>query len=296
MTLTEIRTARFFECGGEEETPFSEEDCRAIGTDFTAAFNEAASMARMSIRLSAGNGDIMHKLPFALTAEAEAFGASVVVNPLNSVPEIPGFKYSSLDELIELPKMNTADGIIRQILQATETLSRNGHAVTVNMEGPFTILSHFVPVKEIYKGLYRKRQRLLELTGHIISELSAYARLIEDAGAVFISYADPAVSYSLISPKLYRDFCGPVTIGAAKDIMGATDRIGLHLCSASSLGLEKVGLCRYERVQVPKGISYGEALIHALATGEGRLYGHGCLQCSHLMLPEDCVYRLNLSE
>jgi hypothetical protein len=100
----------------------------------------------------------------------------------------------------------------------------------------------------------------------------------------------------LVSPESYRTICGAVTVDAVRAIRGAAPNALLHLCSGSSVGVERVGLCTSEAVPVPPGTKYGEALLLALEDPNISIVGHGCHERSHCPLEEPYIYKLQMNE
>jgi len=294
--MSEQKYALFFDCGGEPERPFSDELCLKAGVDYIDTFQSAEAMAQVALHLKEVQGDKLVKLPFAVTVETEALGAEVSFNALYGVPSVTGFKYNKLADIQTIPVINLQQGTVYEVLKAVRILADQGEHVVLNMEGPFTVLGQLVNSKEIYKGLYRQKEHLYYLASRISQELVRYAQAIEAAGAELISFADPTVSFNLIAPSIYREMCGSITYNCLQGILQTTDNIAIHLCSATSMGLEEVGFCHRKQLPMLANMKYGEALCYALEQGEHRLYGHGCLQCSNLPLAQPAIYALILEQ
>ena len=109
-----------------------------------------------------------------------------------------------------------------------------------------------------------------------------------------LSYADPTVAADLISPKLYVELCGEISYEVLKAIERSTERVVLHLCNKTSVAFQKAGFCTMERLLLPTGMSYGEALIEAIRRPDVRCIGHGCIQRTYCPLANGCVYKLTL--
>lgn len=281
-------------CLGEPERPVTEELCEKIGVPYADVFTKAEAMARAALAMREESGDVFCRLPFCVTVEAEVLGAQISLNSLYGVPTVASFLYGEIDEIGVLPSLDFTQGRIREVLHAVNILSARGEKVILNLEGPFTILGLLVPSKCIYKGLYRRREKLMDLSLRLAAEIAAYAREAERAGADVLSYADPTVAYELISPRMYEEVCGEVSYQAIRAVLAATERAVIHLCNKTSVGFEKAGFCTSERIGVAPGLSYGEALASVIGRGDARLIGHGCIQRSAAPCRRGYLYKLTL--
>ncbi|MBQ9633762.1 MAG: hypothetical protein IJR37_01955, partial [Schwartzia sp.] len=160
----ELEKELTYECLGEPERPITEEMCSNAGARYAAVFSRAEDMVKAALEVKRLNRDVFCKLPFCVTIEAEAFGAEVSLNSLYGVPAVAKFRYEKVEDIPALPEMDFSAGRVREVLRAATILRDMGETVILNIEGPFTVLSQLVPSKQIYKGLYRQREKLRELS------------------------------------------------------------------------------------------------------------------------------------
>ena len=290
----ELEKELTFECLGEPERPITEELCSNAGAKYAAVFSRAEDMVKAALEVKKLNRDVFCKLPFCVTIEAEAFGAEVSLNSLYGVPAVARFRYERVEDIPALPEMDFSGGRVREVLRAATILRDMGETVILNIEGPFTVLSQLVPSKQIYKGLYRQREKLRELSAWITAQLVRYAQVAERHGVDVLSYADPTVAADLISPKLYAELCGEISYEVLKAIEGATERVVLHLCNKTSVSFQKAGFCSMERITPKPGLTYGEALLEAIGRPDVRCIGHGCIQRTYCPMANGCIYKLTL--
>ena len=283
-----------FECLGEPDRPITEELCSNAGAKYAAVFGHAEDMVKAALEVKRLNHDCWVKLPFCVTIEAEGFGAEVELSPLYGVPAVTHFRYETIDEIKELPHMDFTSGRVKEVLRAASILHDMGEKIMLNIEGPFTVLGQLVPSKQIYKGLYRKKEELRALSDVIGRELARYAHEAELHGVDLLSYADPTVACDLVSPKIYQELCGEISYEVLKKIEAATDHVVIHLCNKTSVGFEKAGFCTSEKIRLSGEINYGEALLEVMHREKIRVIGHGCIQRSYCPLCNGGVYKLNL--
>ncbi len=294
MWNEELEKELTFECLGEPERPITEELCSNAGAKYAAVFSRAEDMVKAALEVKKLNHDVFCKLPFCVTIEAEAFGAEVSLNSLYGVPAVARFRYERVEDIPELPEMDFSKGRVHEVLRAATILRDMGETVILNIEGPFTVLSQLVPSKQIYKGLYRQRDKLRELSAWITAQLVRYAKEAEEHGVNVLSYADPTVAADLISPKLYADLCGEISYEVLKAVEAATECVVLHLCNKTSVAFQKAGFCTMERIIPQEGLTYGEALLDAIKRPDVRCIGHGCIQRTYCPMSNGCIYKLTL--
>ena len=290
----ELEKELTYECLGEPERPITEEMCSNAGARYAAVFSRAEDMVKAALEVKRLNRDVFCKLPFCVTIEAEAFGAEVSLNSLYGVPAVAKFRYEKVEDIPALPEMDFSAGRVREVLRAATILRGMGETVILNIEGPFTVLSQLVPSKQIYKGLYRQREKLRELSAWITAQLVRYAKEAERHGVDVLSYADPTVAADLVSPKLYADLCGEISYEVLKAIEQGTERVVLHLCNKTSVAFQKAGFCTMERIIPRPGLTYGEALRDAVRRPDVRCIGHGCIQRTYCPMTNGCIYKLTL--
>lgn len=293
MTLDDDLT---LQCLGEPEQPITEEFCDKIGVPFADVFTNAEAMAKAARALRIETGDAFSKLPFCVTAEAEALGACIDLNPFYGFPTVKRFVYKDLSEIDAIPPFDLEHGRISEVLKGVKILADTGERVILDIEGPYTILGLLVSSKYIYKGLVNRKEKLLSLCRKLTTQIARYAKAAEEAGASILSYSDPTVAYELVSPRTYREMCGSVSYETVSAILNATHHVMVHLCNKTSVGFEKAGFCTSQRVAVAFGVSYGEALSSVLERADCRLIGHGCIQRSSCLCGRGYLYRLQLTK
>ena len=295
--MKEVAVAFACESDRSELSPthiLSEELCHQAGVRYEDVFTDAAAMARMAQTIKAADKDALCRLPFSVAVEAEQYGAVLSLNRKTRLPAVRGFPYAKLEEIGDLPPFDFTRGQMAAALAAAELLSRQGETVLFDMQGVFSILSMIVPSKEVYKALYRKGELLRELSGKLRGHLAMYAREAVARGVKIIAYTDATIACDLVSPACYKNLCGAVTLDAVRAVRAAAPGALLHLCSATSVGIERAGLCRSTAIDVPLGTTYGEALLLALENPAVEVVGHGCHGRTQYPLEESRIYRIDL--
>ena len=293
-----LHTAR--ECSSDPDSPpptciISEDICEAAGIRYADAFFDAEAMAKAALALSRRDHDPLCRLPFSVSVEAEQYGAELSLNEDTRLPAVKNFPYQRLSELPELAPFDFSKGQIAAVMGAIRWLKHHGETVLLELEGVFSVLSLLVSSKEVYKGIYRSPEEITRAGNMLAERIAEYAGEAVRAGADILSYSDATISFELVSPEVYRNICGEVTVDAIRRIRNAAPSVLLQLCSATSVGLERAGRASAEEVPVAPGLVYGEALkLVALNRKDCRLVGHGCQVRSPLKMREPYLYKIKL--
>lgn len=288
------------ECASDPDAPpptciISEDICEAAGIRYEDAFFDGEAMARAALALSRRDHDPLCRLPFSVSVEAEQYGAKLTLNEKTRIPAVKNFPYKSLQDMPALQPLDFTKGQISAVLEAVKWLKHHGETVLLELEGVFSVLSLLVSSREVYKAVYRNPEEIKQRGAELAERIAEYAGEAVCCGADILSYSDATISFELVSPELYRDVCGEVTVDAVRRVRRAAPHTMLQLCSATSVGLERADRAVAEKVPVTPGLLYGEALkLVGLNRKDCRLVGHGCQVRSPLRMQEPYIYKLTL--
>ncbi|MDQ7097190.1 uroporphyrinogen decarboxylase family protein [Desulfosporosinus sp. PR] len=270
-----------FKCTGDELEQIPEEVLRKTGLTLPEAHSDKASMAVLAGELRKQRRDVIARVPFCVTVEAEAYGARIKLGSALSGPRVAEYIFSSIEEMSAIRELNLQKGRIQEVLAAVEILARSGEKVALSVEGPFTILSSLIDPLVFYKGLRKDPGRILEILSVIEEGIIRYSLEGMARGASIISYADPVGAIGIVGPKVYRDYSGPASRGVLKGIQDMSGKVLIHLCGKTSTALEKTELAKSYAIATEQGLTYGQALLNLLDKAtEPVLVGHRCIKAS----------------
>ncbi|WP_425059599.1 hypothetical protein SCACP_01940 [Sporomusa carbonis] len=285
-----------FQCKWDsaEEIPVSV--IRSAGISFYEAHTDRHAMALVAEAKKKLDGDIICRIPFCVTVEAEAFGASVIIPDDETGPTLGDYKYTSLQQLAGISEIDLTGGRINEVLHCAEILKNNGNVVALNVEGPFTILGLLINSVEIFKGVYNYRQLLEEILHVLENSIVNYILAGVEKGVQIISYADPTGALEIVGPKLYKELSGQSSCNILKRVEKKLNGAVVHLCGITSLSLERSGLCTAKPVSVPHAQTYGESICQVLRTDKTiKLLGHNCMKSTPAVLKSPVVWQIQLT-
>lgn len=284
-----------FKCVGEtlEEIP---EAIISAGISFPEAHIDKYRMAALAKALKQYKGDVITRIPFCVTVEAEALGARIKLGNEKAGPRVAAYAFNDIEELQKINPINLEAGRIKEVLDCVELLSREGETVALSVEGPLTIISSLIDPLEFYKGL-RKNPLAVENTLQIIEEgIFKYIREGVKRGARIISYADPVGSPDIVGPKMYRDVSGKTSFNILKKAESLAADLLIHLCGKTSTAFEKMGFSRSEQIETKEGITYGQAICDLLSQNCGvKFIGHRCIKQTSLELRKPVIWGISFN-
>lgn len=284
-----------FKCTGDDLEQIPEEVVRKTGISLPGAHCDRNSMATLASELMQHRGDVIVRVPFCVTVEAEAYGAHIKLGDALNGPRVESYRFTSIEEMSDLQRLELNEGRIKEVLDAVEILSESGKKVALSVEGPFTILSSLIDPMNFYKGLRKDPQRILEILSVIEEGIIRYSLEGIHRGASIISYGDPVGAMGIIGPKVYRDYSGPSSWRIIKGIQDAGGKVLLHLCGKTSTALEKIEMARSYPIETDGSKTYGQALLGAFDKATNPLIiGHRCIKGSLDKMVNPILWGINL--
>ncbi|WP_304123101.1 methylcobamide:CoM methyltransferase MtaA [Methanosphaera cuniculi] len=235
-----------------------EETFPAAGVSWPEAHKDPEQMAKLGIALHEQAGLECARIPFDLTAEAEAFGCKVDLGDMDNTPTLKSNAPIDDPEDLEVPDDFVDQGRLPVILEAIEILKNEYPEVPVivGMAGPFTLTGHLLGVEDLVK--------MLKTDSFIVEDavdvaLEAQIELVEafnDSGVDVICVADPTSSPELLDPNDFNEFAQP----ALEDLASEMDvQSVLHICGNSKPILEGMLDSGFNGASVEEAVDMTEA-------------------------------------
>ncbi len=266
-----------FDCnhaGSEEIPPFV---IRKFGASYWDAYQYAPLMSAAASLIADSNGDPVCKLPFCVTIEAGAFGAEIIFPEAGHLPLPGGYRFHSVQELVDLPDIDFSKGRIAEVLRAIRLLHAVGRPCVLKVEAPFTVLSMLMDSMVLFRGLRKERNLIETAMAKIRRNLVRYIGLAFEAGAEMISYADPSGVVEFVGPKIFREVSGRETVRLLKEVAGLRPGGIVHVCGKTSTSLEYMHLCTFETYELTGKHNFAEALLSVYDRHKVSITGHNCI-------------------
>ncbi|HIJ14875.1 MAG TPA: MtaA/CmuA family methyltransferase [Methanosphaera sp.] len=209
-----------------------EEAFPGAGVSWPSAHLNADEMAKLGISLHEQAGLECARVPFDLTAEAEAFGCEVDLGDMEATPTLKSHAPFDDVEDLEVPDDFANQGRLPVIIESIEILKNEypDVPVVVGMAGPFTLAGHLLGVEDLVKMLKTDSFVVEDVVEVALDAQTELVEAFNDVGVDVICVADPTSSPELLSPDDFFDFAQP----ALEDLSGAMDTQSiLHICGNS---------------------------------------------------------------
>jgi [methyl-Co(III) methanol-specific corrinoid protein]:coenzyme M methyltransferase len=205
------------------------ESMEAFNAKWPEAHKDPEKMATLGVSLYKLVGLEVARIPFDLTVQADALGATVDMGTINIQPSVKAHPFDSADK-IEIPEDFLERGRIPVVLEATKILKEkwgNTLPILAGFEGPMTLAGHLVGTEKLLIWMIKKRNEVKEILEKTTEANIIYANALLKAGADVLVPCDPTASPDMISPLDFREIAKPGLTELARSAKGYHV---LHIC------------------------------------------------------------------
>lgn len=219
-----------------------------LGCPWPEAHSDPAKMAKLGASLYELVGLETARIPFDLTAEAEALGCQINIGKVNRQPSIMAEAFHSLGEL-DMPPEYLEKGRIPVILKAIDIL-KNEHPelpIMVGITGPFTLAGHLFEIGRLVKQMKLKPTDVEDALDKVVDGMILYTDKIQEAGADVIVVNDPSAAPELIDPMSFK-----ASIRPRLKYLAASIKIKkvLHICGATIPIIPDMADCDFDAISI----------------------------------------------
>jgi len=269
-----------FKCSGDNLEEIPVEIIESLQLKFPELHKNSEDMVKLSIQLKKHNKDVLCRVPFCVTVEAEALGADIKLGNEKIGARVGKYAFNNLEELKYIKEIDFTKGRIKQVLAAVESLSRQGEVTVLNVVGPMTIISSLMDPVIFYKAIRKNREVIDDFIKLIENSIVKYILEGIKRGASIISYGDPAGDLDIVGPKIYKEISGKATYNILREVKQSLNQGIIHICGKTSTALEKMDFIQSESLEYDSNqLTYGEAIIDLLEKSkELKFIGHMCIK------------------
>jgi len=149
-------------------------------------------------------------VPYCLTSEVEALGASVNIGDNLIEPRITRYNDEPLEAIMEnYSPVDVTTGRMGVVLESIRELRNSRVPVIGNVSGHISTATSVVDPLEMFKMLRREPERAARFMAFINDYLIRYALEMVKAGADVISISDPTATGEILGPRNFRKFAVP---------------------------------------------------------------------------------------
>ena len=189
------------------------------------------AMLRLALAMQEASGFDSIAMPFCMTVEAEAYGATVDLGNLTTQPRAGGSVLPA-DGSGRLPAPDFGAGRAAILLSAMRRARalRPDVAIIGNLVGPFSALGMLCDPLQLLRWTRRAPETAARHLGRISEDLVRFGLLQKEAGADAICIADPTATGEILGGPRFRASALPHLAHVAGALRAAGARIIIHIC------------------------------------------------------------------
>lgn len=299
-----------FHCTYDNASGFGTWVAEDYGIQFPEAYTGREMMVKLALAAKEHNGAAVCLLPFCHTLEAEALGGIIRLGDGVTGPRTGGYCCKTLEEVLELPGIQeryealqkreagldveenrkenrAANGEnmhrLLETLEACRILTQMDETVIFLVSGPLTILNGLADSEIVFRALLKEPELMERVFEKLGKDILAVMKLAEEAGAEFISYADPSGGVNIVGPKV----AGRVAQTFTAKFLKAADRqlrseTTVLLCPKTAFALIGTEMAEWKDHVLPEPMEYTKAVLYKKK--EIRFAGQDCMNhVGHLL-------------
>lgn len=171
-------------------------------------------------------------VPFCMTVEAEALGATVTMGTRLFEPHVTGYATESVTEYGRLSPIDLGAGRAKVVLDAIAILKEelDGVPIVGNLVGPVSVASSVTDPVNFYKELAKKRTVAHEYMEFVTQQLISFGLAQIEAGADVITIAEPSGTGEILGPRMFAEYVVTYLNELIDALENAGGRTIVHIC------------------------------------------------------------------
>lgn len=203
-----------------------------VGGGHHAGTKEMVSAAR---KINEQIGFENYGVPFCLTSEVEALGATVNIGDNLIEPRITQYNDLPLEVIMEnYSPVEVTTGRMGVVIDAIRELRNSRIPVIGNVSGHISTATSVIDPLEMFKMLRREPERAARFLAFINDYLIRYALEMVKAGADVISISDPTATGEILGPRNFQKFAVPYYQKIIQALHQEGIPVILHICGNAS--------------------------------------------------------------
>ncbi|GCD11019.1 methylcobamide:CoM methyltransferase MtbA [Clostridium tagluense] len=198
-------------CPGGMMNMITEEVMDITGVNWPEAHSDAGMMAGLSFGVYENGGFENFGVPFCMTIEAEAMGATVYMGTKINEPRVTNYPINYASEWDKLNNIDVSMGRAKVALEAIKILKIKNPLVPIvaNLTGPVSLASSLMEPMVYYKELRRNPIEAHKFMKFVTENLITFGKAQIEAGADVLTISDPSGTGEILGPKMFREFALP---------------------------------------------------------------------------------------
>ncbi len=217
-------------CPGGMMNAVTDEMANIAQIPFPEVHKSGKLMAEMAKQTHDLSGLENYGVPFCMTVEAEAMGATVDFGNSLYEPHVVHGAIESVKNYKDLKPLSLDSGRCRAVLEAIEILSSLDTDVPVigNLTGPVSVAGTTLDCEVLLREIRKDHDLVLEYMHFIAESVARFGKAMVEAGADCICIAEPTGTGELLGPKNFDEFSVQFLNIVLDEIQAPTSIV--HIC------------------------------------------------------------------
>lgn len=202
---------RPFICPGGMMTMIIGDVMDASGSAWPEAHSDAEKMATLTLAAHRLAGVENVGVPFCMTVEAEAMGATIDLGTKESEPKVIAYAIARMEEIDRIAGIDVEKGRTRVCVEAIKILRGQAPGVPIigNLTGPISLAASLIDPLLFYRAMLKNKSAAHGLVEKVTDDLIVFGRAMMLAGADIICIADPSATGEIIGRHGFEEFAVP---------------------------------------------------------------------------------------
>ena len=251
-------------CPGGMMNMVTQELQERTGIFLPAAHTDARMMADLAKAVVAEGCFENLGVPFCMTCEAEALGASVTLGNTIYEPHVTHYPLKSVEDMDILTPIDVTKGRTRVVLDAIRLLKEETLDLPIigNLTGPVSTASSVMEPVIYYKELRKKPEASHAYMDFITDQLICMGLAEIRSGADIIAISDPSGTGEILGPKYFKDYAVTALNRMIDAFHEAGAQVIVHICGHMNYVYEEIALVRSDALSFDSAVSMKEARSH----------------------------------
>lgn len=200
-------------------------------------------------------------VPFCMTIEAEAMGATVSMGTECFEPHVTKYVIDSVVDYEKTKDLDVNEGRAKVTIDAIKILKEKNLSVPIigNITGPISTASSVADAVTFYTDLRKHKEEAHKFLDKVTNNLIKFAKAQIDAGADIITIADPSGTGEILGPKMFYEYVVKYINKIIDSIKKENLYIIVHICGQMSNVYEEVNKINADALSFDAIVSMAEA-------------------------------------
>lgn len=235
------------------------------------AHTDAKAMATLAVAMAQTTGFDNVAVPFCMTVEAEALGATVNLGDSQVQPRIlhepllegdratqPALAVEAAFQRAQLPSARDRRPVVLEALRLARAQAPD-LALIGSLVGPVSLAGQLLEASLLLRALRREPDSVHRLLDYVTGFLEGFAVEQVKAGADVLMVADPTATGEILGPDRYREFAEPYLARLIDTLHAAGAPVLLHICGNPHTILPALAETKAEAVSLDELANLREA-------------------------------------